>query len=467
MARKMNIKRVVASVTVTVCILGSCIACGKSGSGGSGPTDTKADKGLPVMGNAVTYDPNHLVNEGKPIDIEYWSWNSAGSDPVVDMIDSYTKIHPNVTIKPVNVSWDDYWTKLPLALKGKNGPAVFNIHNSYDALIRPYAADYDVDTDALERDYTTASVHAVDGKFKYIDSVINTGNIYYNKKLWSQAGLTDTDIPATWDEFREVAKKLTKRDGGTMTQAGFNFNGGAYNGLWQGLNYQKGQLLFKGNGKQPDYENDVTAENMRFLKDLYDKDKVGSVDFGNDYTQSFGNGQSAMVYAWGWLEGTMKEKYPDIDYGVFATPTPSTDIPFAYDRYNGESTPGINTHAPQDQQAVAQDFVRYLLANDEYIRIAVKELNSFPAKKTLQSDEQILAQPVMAAIKPRVDRLIWPGSMPSTMETSAATAFENVFQNGKSVDEALRGAQQQMESDMKSSAFSSVEDKYGFYKEHR
>lgn len=166
-------------------------ACGNSNAA-SGTTDTKADKGLDVIGNTITYDPNHLVNDGKPIQLEYWSWGSKGTDPVYKMIESYTKTYPNVTIKTVNVSWDDYWTKLPLALKGKNGPAVFNIHNSYDALIRPYAADYDIDTKSLESDYSTASVHEDEnGKVKYIDSVINTGNIYYNKTLWSEAGLTD------------------------------------------------------------------------------------------------------------------------------------------------------------------------------------------------------------------------------------------------------------------------------------
>ena len=119
--------------------------------------------------------------------------------------------------------------------------------------------------------------------FKYIDSVINTGNIYYNKTLWSEAGLTDADIPTTWDEFIQVAQKLTKTDGSKMTQAGFNFNGGAYSAIYQGLNYQKGELLFSEDGKKANYNNDVTKENMQFLKDLYDKYKVGSVDFGNDY----------------------------------------------------------------------------------------------------------------------------------------------------------------------------------------
>ena len=462
----MNIRKIAAGLVATVSIM-SLAACGGKGAA-SGTTDTTADKGLDVMGQTVTYDPNHLVNGGKPIELEYWSWGSKGSDPVYDMIEAYEKIYPNVKINVVNVSWDDYWTKLPLKLKGKDGPALFNIHNSYDALIRPYAADYDIDTADLEADYTTATVHEDDnGKVKYIDSVINTGNIYYNKTLWAEAGLTDADIPTTWDEFIEVAKKLTKTEGGKMTQAGFNFNGDAYSAIYQGLNYQKGELLFSEDGTKANYDNATTKENMQFLEDLYDKYGIGSKDFGNDYQQSFGNGQTAMIYAWGHMEGTLKEKYPDIDYGVFATPTFTKDVPFAYDRYNGESTPGVNGNQSEEQQAVAQDFIRFILANDDYIRTAVKYLNSFPAKASLQDDEEILAQPVMAAIQPRVDRLIWPGPAPATVETSGKTAIQNVLQNGMSIDDALKEAQAQMDTDMKSSDFTSMESKYAFYDEHK
>lgn len=420
------------------------------------------------MGQKIQYDPNHLVNDGKPIQLEYWSWGDSATDPVYSMIEKYEEIYPNVTIKAVNVAWDDYWTKLPLALKGKDGPAIFNVHNSYDSLIRPYAADYDIPTADLEADYSSAAVHEDEnGKVKYIDSVINTGNIYYNKTLWAEAGLTDADIPTTWDEFIEVAQRLTKTDGGKIVQAGFNFNGDAYSAIYQGLNYQKGELLFSEDGTKANYDNDTTAENLQFLKDLYDKYKVGSVDFGNDYTQSFGNGQTAMIYAWGHMEGTLKEKYPDIDYGVFATPTFTEDVPFAYDRYNGESTPGVNGNQSEAQQAVAQDFIKFILANDDYIREAVKALNSFPAKVCLQEDADILAMPVMAAIAPRIDRLIWPGPAPATVETSGKTACENVMQNGMSIADALKDAQDQMDTDMKSSGFQSMESKYAYYDEHK
>lgn len=226
----MKARKGIAIAVAALSIVGLA-ACGGSNTV-SGKTDTNADKGLDTMGKTIKYNPNHLVNGGKPIQLEYWTWGSKGTDPVYKMIDSYTKIYPNVKIKAVNVSWDDYWTKLPLSLKGKNGPAVFSVHNSHDSLIRPYAADYGIDTKDMEADYSTASVHEDEnGKVKYIDSVINTGNIYYNKTLWKEAGLTEADIPTTWDEFIPVAQKLTKIDGSKMTQAGFNFNGDAYSAI--------------------------------------------------------------------------------------------------------------------------------------------------------------------------------------------------------------------------------------------
>lgn len=65
----MKIKKSLAALTATVSIM--ALATGCSSSGSSGVVDTQADKGLAVMGLAVmgdtiTYDPNHLVNDGQP-----------------------------------------------------------------------------------------------------------------------------------------------------------------------------------------------------------------------------------------------------------------------------------------------------------------------------------------------------------------------------------------------------------------
>lgn len=465
-----QVKRIMAAFVATVSIT-ALAACGGGGSQGGGQTDTKADKGLKTLGENVKYNPNHLVNDGKPIQLEYWSWVDKEQDPISAMTRDYHKIHPNVTFKIVNVAWADYWTKVPLALKGKNGPAVFAVHNSQDALLKPYMASINIPADKLQADYVGVPAHLENGKAYYIDTVINTGNIYYNKKLWKEANLTDSDIPKTWDQLVSVAQKLTKWDGDKMVQSGFNLNGdeasAGYPALWQGLNYQKGELMFDSTGAKPNYENAITKENMQFVQDLYDKYKVASTAFGVDQGQSFGNGQTAMVYEWGGFAGTLKQKYPDIDYSVFPTPTFSEKTPFAYDRYNGESTPGVNKNQSKEQQEVAQDFLNYILANDKFIKDDAKAFNSFPAKKSLQNDAEILSMPIMSAIKPRIDRLIWPGPTPSTMESSAKKSFQDVFQNHKSIDSALDSTQALMEKDMASTGFKSLEPSYAFYKEAR
>ena len=51
--------------------------------------------------------------------------------------------------------------------------------------------------------------------------------------------------------------------------------------------------------------------------DLYTEVGVGSGDFGTKAEESFGQGQSAMVYKWGHYNNTLLDKYPDINYGVF------------------------------------------------------------------------------------------------------------------------------------------------------
>lgn len=451
-------------VAGTLLTTGVLAACGSGeGSNTSGTTDTSEDKGMEIIGQAIQFDPNKLVNEGEPIEIEYWTWNEG--DPAIGMAEKYEEIYPNVTINVVNNPWDDYWTKLPLTLQGEDGPAVFNIHNSQHDLLFPYLAPYDISLDELKEDFTSVDTHIIEDEVYYIDSVINTGNIYYNKDLWEEAGLTENDIPQTWDQFREVAKKLTKVEGDTITQAGFNWNSETYSAIYQGLNYQEGELLFKEDGKTVNYANDTTKENLQFLLDLYEVDKVGSKDFGVDSSQSFGNGQSAMVYKWGHYINELNTNYPDINFGVFATPTPTEDVPFAYDRYNGESTPGINKNQSEEQQAIAQDFVRFLLADDEYVKSAALSLASFPTKNSLADDEEILSHPVLKAIAPRVDRLIWPGPFPATVESTGTAAMEDVLYNGVDIDTAVQTGQEKMESDMSDTDFTSLESQYEFFKE--
>ena len=425
--------------------------------------DTKAIVyGPNSFGNNVKYDPDVPVNNGDPISIDFWMW---GDETLFGKIgNAYSAIHPNVTINLINNPYDDYWTKLPLMLKGDKGPALFNIHNKFHQIFINYCAPYDIPLEDLQADFTGVSSHIKDNKVYYIDYGLMSSSVYYNKDMWKAAGLTESDIPKTWDELREVAKKLTIWQNGTLLQAGFNINDCISPNFLIGINYQKGQTLFSEDGKTCVIDNDVTKENFNMALDFYNKDKVGSKDFGDSGTDSFGQEQSAMTIGWGWYGSYLAALFPDINFGVFEIPT-SDENPVAYHRYNGESTFGINKNADKKSQAIAQDIIRFFLANNELQKAFNQAMYTFPAKKELERDSEILSLPACKALADHIDRYIWPGPMPTTVEDNMKICVQDVLYNGVSIDDALANAQKRINEDLKNSDFVAVENKYAYSSE--
>ncbi len=438
-------------------------ACGSDSS--SGPVaDTTPDKGLPTQGTTFTYDPNTLVNNGEPITLDWWLWD--GDQQFQAFATRYQEIHPNVRINVVNQPWDDYWTKLPLALQGSDGPALFNIHNSHHENILPYAEAYDVDLDAMRADFVGIDGHLVDGKVYYVDYGLMTGLIYYNKTMWGAAGLTDADIPATWEDFRAAAKKLTIGEGTSMTQAGFNFNTSAYV-LLLGKHYQSGANLFDPAGTKALIDTDTQSADLDYLLSLYNDDKVGTPDFGPNSDEAFGQGLSAMTYNWGHYYGTLRDKYPDIEFGTFQTPVNTAgQVPYAYDRYNGESTPGINKNASDGAREVAQDFLTFFLTSDALLKDLCLHYSLFPSSLSLADNAEITSHPVMSALG-SIDRYIWPGPMPSTLEDNMKIAVSDVLYNGVAVTDALATAQSTIDADLAKTSFVAVENQYAHADEAR
>ena len=432
---------------------------GDNGQNNGGTVVTDENKGLDVLGDTLKYDPNVLINGGQPITIDFWTWDFV--DIYENLIDQYQEIHPNVKINLIETPWGDYWTKLPLSLNSKDSPALFAIHNSYHDNLINYMAPYDMPLDELRADFLNVDSHLIDGKIYYLDYAMMTANIYYNKDMWEEAGLTDADFPSTWDDLREVAKKLTIKDGDNFVQAGFNFNG-TFNQIVLGLNYQFGQNLFNEDGTAT-INNEVMNSIVKYFVDLYRVDGVGSENFGTTAGESFGQGKSAMVIMWGYYYNSLASNYPDINVGVLEIPKPSEDEEvYAFNRYNGESSLGISKNVSAEAQAVAQDFVRFSFANDKFLVDYSVRANCFPTKISLGDNEKVLSSPVLAALAPNIDRYVWPGTMPSTLEDNLKIAIENILYNNMSIEDALALAETSINSDLANTDFVPVEDMYKY-----
>jgi multiple sugar transport system substrate-binding protein len=216
--------------------------------------------------------------------------------------------------------------------------------------------------------------------------------------------------------------------------------------------------------KTPAIDNQAMLDVIDRFTSFYDVHGVGSKDFGPMAGDSFGQGQTAMVYNWGHFYGNLRSNFPDIEFGTFRTPVDvAGEEPYAYDRYNGESTPGINANASKDEQAVAQDFMNFFLTEETLLKELSLHYSVFPMYKPVADEPEIAEHPVLSALG-SIDRYIWPGPMPATFETSIDTMWQEILYNGAEPRTALATAQQTIESDLQSTDFTSVENLYAYYR---
>jgi ABC-type glycerol-3-phosphate transport system substrate-binding protein len=109
------------------------------------------------------------------------------------------------------------------------------------------------------------------GKLYSLPPNFGTGVIFYNKRMFREAGLSYPEDGWSWEEFREVCKKLTRRDKeGKITQ--FALAGwGHWN--WIPMILQNGGQIVNKEGKCVLNSPEV-LEALQFCKGLYTKEKV-------------------------------------------------------------------------------------------------------------------------------------------------------------------------------------------------
>lgn len=132
---------------------------------------------------------------------------------------------------------------------------------------------------------------------------------------WEEAGLSDADIPQTWDDLSRVAEQLTTDD-----RVGLAFNGD-YNAV--------GTFLLGGGGFYVnENQTEVTAdtpENAATLQFILDNIETGIFAFAADVEagwggEAIGTGRSAMTVEGPWIVGALDADWPDRNWMAVEMP---------------------------------------------------------------------------------------------------------------------------------------------------
>lgn len=136
-----------------------------------------------------------------------------------------------------------------------------------------------------------------------------------NTEAWKKAGLTDADIPTTWEELQAVADKLTTPDQAGLVLSLGRDRVGAFL-------VQNGGFWVDGETGEATATEPSNVEALEYVQGLLDS---GSAVLAPDVDagwggEGFGTQKAAMTIEGNWIRGAMTNDYPDVDYTVAELP---------------------------------------------------------------------------------------------------------------------------------------------------
>jgi sn-glycerol 3-phosphate transport system substrate-binding protein len=243
------------------------------------------------------------------------------------VIDVFNKAHPDINVTAAYTgAYDDTNLKTRAAIAAGRPPAVvimsanfireYVINNDAIALDELIAKDGQTPQSFMAQFWPALRPNAMEGGHVYgVPFQNSTPLLYYNTDAFKDAGLDPDHPPATWQEWIEDAKKLTKTSGGQTQRWGVTILS-QYDTLgWvvSGLAMSNGGQYFNvGYGGEVYYNDPSTIGALRFMDDLVHKYHVmpPGVNDPNSAAAAFFSGRTAMIVnstgALGFIRDNMK-----------------------------------------------------------------------------------------------------------------------------------------------------------------
>lgn len=221
-----------------------------------------------------------------------------------------------------------------------------------------------------------------DDQFYCAPKDFSTLALIINKGLWDAAGLTDDDIPTTWDELATVSQALTK-DG--VVGLGFGWE-------WQRIGTFMAQA---GGGLIEDGEVIANSqENVDALTYVKEQMAAGNFAYAQDLGagwggEAFGKQLSAMTIEGNWITGAMTNDFPDVEYIVAELP----EGPGGKGTLQFTNCWGMAADSPNQEAAL--DLVEFMTSADQQLAFS-KAFGPMPSAKSA-ADQWTSDNPDLAA----------------------------------------------------------------------
>jgi multiple sugar transport system substrate-binding protein len=254
-----------AGAAATGVVLAAC-GGGQAGTGGAGAGEP-ASKARP----AVT--------------LEYWSrWGLPTADVENKRVAEWNAA--NGPTKVERTSIDPYIDKLNAAFAGGAGPDVYTVGGSGMANFAGKGVGLNLaGYQAVQKeipDFFPSTIEAskYQGKHIAMPYILDVRAMIFRKDLMRDAGLDPAKFPDTWEQLRDAARRLTRREGGALARAGFDVPKSGWNShdLFMLLTEMGGEKTFSQDLSKATFNGPGGRAALQLMVDLVNKDQVDGAD---------------------------------------------------------------------------------------------------------------------------------------------------------------------------------------------
>lgn len=362
-----------------------------------------------------------------------------------EMIAEFERLNPDIHVNGMLVPQKYVERKLILSVAGEVPPDVvrFYAHLGGELMSRGGLEPLDEYVRADTFDVTDfypvgLKQNSYGGKLYGIPWVLSPNALFYNKRLFREAGLDPNKPPKTWQELRQHAMRLTRRDAkGNIQRIGFadflynpnNFT--TY--LWQ-----SGGDLIAPDGRTSIFNSRQGVEALGWMKQFVEEE-AGSVQnllvfkagFKGAAQDPFGLEQVGMRIDSPFQIPALKKYFPNLDYGV--APIPYNKQPASEVVGNALVIPRGSLH-----KAAAWKFVQFASSREQSIKVCLAG-GRIPARISASRSPEFYSDPILRVF---IDQFPTGRSVPvipGWQESSArlATEIEKALKDQKPVQTAL------------------------------
>ncbi|MFH8974700.1 ABC transporter substrate-binding protein [Streptomyces sp. NPDC017890] len=334
-----------------------------------------------------------------PVSLTYWTW-TPGMDKVVDLWNKGPGKEQQITVTvKKQASGDTLVTKILTAHKAGQGPDL--VQAEYQALPTLVSNDALADISGEVGDVkgrfaegvwqqTTLGTDAVYA----VPQDIGPMMFYYREDLFKKYGL---DVPATWDEFAETARKL-KKAAPDKDLTTFSAND---SGLFAGLAQQAGAKWWSTEGEKwkVGVNDEATKKVAEFWGGLV---KEGAVDNQPMYTPAWNKAlNTGKQIAWVsavWAPGTLTTAAPDTKGKWAMAPLPQWSGGESRTGSWGGSSTGVTTDSKHKDAAAK--FAEWLNTDRDALNALAKEGGIYPASTSAQLSGAFTSPPEFFSNQP-------------------------------------------------------------------